>query len=60
LVCTALERLKRNYLSQISRSGIQGLIDELDQLMNSDSLEPTLGVEPTPGVDTKEALPPGG
>ena len=54
LVCTALERLKRNYLSQISRSGIQGLIDELDQLMNSDSLEPTLG------VDAKEPLPPGG
>jgi hypothetical protein len=36
LVCAALERVKRNYLSQISRAGIQGLIDELDQLMNSE------------------------
>ncbi|MEB3335780.1 MAG: hypothetical protein VKP70_12455 [Cyanobacteriota bacterium] len=39
LVCAAIERLKRNYLSQVSRAGIQGLIDELDQLMNSDGLE---------------------
>jgi hypothetical protein len=36
LICGAIERLKRNYLSQVSRAGIQGLIDELDQLMNSD------------------------
>jgi hypothetical protein len=41
LVCAALERVKRTYLSQISRSGIQGLIDELDQLMNSDGGEAT-------------------
>ncbi|MFN7229937.1 MAG: hypothetical protein ACK5UG_12850 [Synechococcaceae cyanobacterium] len=32
LVCTLLEELKLTYLSQISRSGIAGLIDELDQL----------------------------
>jgi hypothetical protein len=38
LMCGAIERLKRNYLSQVSRAGIQGLIDELDQLMNSDGL----------------------
>ncbi|MEB3324718.1 MAG: hypothetical protein VKM17_05215 [Cyanobacteriota bacterium] len=39
LICAALERLKRTYLSQVSRAGIEGLIDELDQLMNSESLE---------------------
>ncbi|MEB3266481.1 MAG: hypothetical protein VKN13_07700 [Cyanobacteriota bacterium] len=32
LVCTLLEELKLTYLSQISRTGIAGLIDELDQL----------------------------
>lgn len=36
LVCMALERIKRTYISQISRAGIQGLIEELDQLMNRD------------------------
>ena len=46
LICTALERVKRTYLSQISRAGIQGLIDELDQLMNSEELESP----PAPGT----------
>jgi hypothetical protein len=47
LVCAAIERLKRNYLSQVSRAGIQGLIEELDQLMNSDGLdEPTAREDP--------------
>ncbi|MEB3166368.1 MAG: hypothetical protein VKO65_06810 [Cyanobacteriota bacterium] len=33
LLCSLLEEFKANYLSQISRAGIGGLIDELDQLM---------------------------
>jgi hypothetical protein len=33
LLCTFLEEFKGNYLSQISRAGIEGLIEELDQLM---------------------------
>lgn len=41
LVCTALERIKRTYISQISRAGIEGLIDELDQLMNRNGKEAT-------------------
>jgi len=32
LICALIEELKLTYLSQISRSGIAGLIDELDQL----------------------------
>ncbi|MEB3259640.1 MAG: hypothetical protein VKP63_03325 [Cyanobacteriota bacterium] len=40
LICGAIERLKRTYLSQVSRAGIQGLFDELDQLMNSEGLAP--------------------
>jgi hypothetical protein len=32
LLCAALEDVKRTYLSQISRAGIGGLIEELDQL----------------------------
>ena len=39
LLCVAIERVKRNYISQISRSGIAGLIDELDQLMNREGEE---------------------
>jgi hypothetical protein len=50
LVCAALERVKRNYLSQISRAGIQGLIDELDQLMNSDDIGTALA-NPIEGRD---------
>lgn len=34
LLCAGIERIKHTYLSQISRAGIAGLIDELDQLMN--------------------------
>ncbi|MBD2549043.1 hypothetical protein H6G65_05500 [Microcystis elabens FACHB-917] len=33
LLCTFLEEFKGNYLSQISRAGIEGLIEELDLLM---------------------------
>jgi hypothetical protein len=33
LLCTLLEELKTTYLSQISRSGIEALIQELDQLI---------------------------
>ena len=33
LLCTFLEEFKATYLSQISRAGIEGLIEELDQLM---------------------------
>ncbi|MFN9486320.1 MAG: hypothetical protein ACK6BM_06705 [Cyanobacteriota bacterium] len=40
LVCAALERIKRTYLSQISRTGIQGLIEELDDLMNREAEAP--------------------
>ncbi|MFN9618673.1 MAG: hypothetical protein ACK55X_03030 [Synechococcaceae cyanobacterium] len=32
LLCTALEEFKRTYVSQISRAGIGGLIEELDQI----------------------------
>lgn len=39
LVCTAIERVKRTYISQISRSGVAGLIDELDQIMNREEAE---------------------
>jgi hypothetical protein len=33
LLCAALEDFKRTYVSQLSRAGIDSLIDELDQLM---------------------------
>jgi hypothetical protein len=33
LLCAALEEFKQTYVSQISRAGIGGLIEELDQLM---------------------------
>jgi len=54
LVCAAIERLKRTYLSQVSRAGIQGLIDELDQLMNSENSEnpaPLEAQNPSSGLD---------
>ena len=37
LLCAFLEEFKRTYLSQISRAGIEGLIDELDLLTVSGS-----------------------
>lgn len=40
LLCTFLEEFKGNYLSQISRAGIEGLIEELDQLMVKGSQGP--------------------
>jgi hypothetical protein len=54
LVCAAIERLKRTYLNQVSRAGIQGLIDELDQLMNSENSEnpaPLEAQNPSSGLD---------
>jgi hypothetical protein len=33
LLCTLLEEVKSTYLGQISRAGVGGLIEELDQLM---------------------------
>ncbi len=35
LVCALLEQLKTTYLSQISRSGIEALIEELDELVTA-------------------------
>jgi hypothetical protein len=32
LLCSFLEDVKRTYVSQVSRAGIEGLMDELDQL----------------------------
>lgn len=55
LVCTAIERVKRTYISQISRSGIAGLIDELDQLMNREGEE-----ELNPPSALLDSLPPEG
>ena len=40
LLSTFLEEFKGNYLSQISRAGIEGLIEELDQLMVKGSQGP--------------------
>jgi hypothetical protein len=54
LVCAAIERIKRTYISQISRSGIAGLIEELDQLMNRDG--EVMEAEPKPSLPS---LPPG-
>jgi hypothetical protein len=52
LICTLIEQLKSTYLSQISRSGIEALIQELDELTTA-SLEPPLtppAAPPTPPV----------
>ncbi len=46
LLCTFLEEFKGNYLSQISRAGIEGLIEELDQLMVKGSHGPGEGNDP--------------
>ena len=45
LLCTLLQQLKRNYLAQMNRAGIDALMDELDELAG-----PTQGSElpPTP------------
>lgn len=49
LLCAAIERVKRTYVSQISSAGIGGLIDELDQLINQDGKRPRGGsLEPHP------------
>ncbi len=52
LLCAALEEFKQTYVSQISRAGIGGLIEELDQLM----VRPE-GSE-TPGQDRAGSLRP--
>ncbi|MCT0207798.1 hypothetical protein [Synechococcus sp. CS-1332] len=47
LLCTFLEEFKGTYLSQISRAGIEGLIEELDQLMVKGAQGPGEGNDPT-------------
>ena len=36
LLCTLLQQLKRNYLAQMNRAGIDALMDELDELAEPD------------------------
>ena len=51
LLCTFLEEFKATYLTQISRTGIKGLIDELDQLTVR---EPNPAIPPpTPGDENR-------
>lgn len=47
LLCTFLEEFKGNYLSQISRAGIEGLIEELDQLMVKGAQGPQERIDPS-------------
>ncbi|MEB3242606.1 MAG: hypothetical protein VKO44_03130 [Cyanobacteriota bacterium] len=57
LICAGIERVKRTYLSQFSRAGIEGLIDELDQLMSGDDrVDSNEETAPSPGG---RMLPPG-
>jgi hypothetical protein len=49
LLCALLEAVKRNYLSQINRAGIDELIDELDQLMTLGGSERAGGPKTNPG-----------
>jgi hypothetical protein len=52
LLCSALEDFKRTYVSQLSRAGIDSLIDELDHLMvNAEAAAPipAAGSTPPPG-----------
>jgi hypothetical protein len=61
LLCALIEELKRNYLSQISRAGIEGLIDELDQLMvHGKGAVPAEGqaINPDPQPTTASIPPP--
>ena len=46
LLCALLEELKTTYLSQISRSGIEALIQELDQLTTGPAAPAQAGVSP--------------
>lgn len=50
LLCALLEELKTTYLSQISRSGIEALIQELDQLITGPAVAAPLSpaAPPTP------------
>jgi hypothetical protein len=58
LLCTFLEEFKGTYLSQISRAGIAGLIEELDQLMVKGSQLPEGTQEPAGRA--APPIPPGG
>ncbi|MFM7312143.1 MAG: hypothetical protein ACKO0M_03085, partial [Cyanobium sp.] len=49
LICAFLETFKRTYLTQISRSGIENLIDELDLLTIRAA---DAGGPPTPAAET--------
>jgi hypothetical protein len=49
LLCALLEAIKRNYLSQINRAGIEGLIEELDELMSLGGTGRPGVLEGTPG-----------
>ena len=46
LLCALLEELKTTYISQISRSGIEALIQELDQLTTGPGASAQAGVSP--------------
>jgi hypothetical protein len=59
LLCAAIERVKRTYVSQISSEGIGGLIDELDQLINQDGKRQRGGsLEPPPSPSRMTELSP--
>jgi hypothetical protein len=49
LVCAFLEEFKASYLSQINRAGIEGLIEELDQIMVKEAA-PRGSATPPPGT----------
>jgi len=57
LLCALLEAVKRNYLSQINRAGIEGLIDELDELMSLGGTGQPGALEANPGWLRNEAGP---
>jgi hypothetical protein len=60
LLCTLLEDLKTTYISQISRSGIEALIQELDQLTISPgaAVSPAAPSTPEPGSPSAPGLNP--
>jgi hypothetical protein len=51
LLCTFLEEFKATYLTQINRTGIKGLIEELDQLTVKET-NPSTPL-PTPGAENR-------
>ena len=52
LLCTLLEDLKTTYITQISRSGIEALIQELDQLTTAPVAAVSPAAPSTPGAGT--------